>query len=141
MAGEPEDNNHDARIRVAEIVTRGDVISRNVQVVSKWLAVCVVAYFVFKSVEILAISLNGKVTIADIRFEAITRWFSNSNTTCTLSAILGVAGIFYGRIQSNLKKDAIERLHPYQEKYENLIDRERSSSLLTKRGDTRPEDK
>ena len=58
-----------------------------------------------------------------------------------LGLIFGLMGIAYGRGQSNLRRDVIERFHPYQEKLEKGLDERRSSSGLTSRGDTRPEDK
>lgn len=80
----------------------------------------------------------GTITIADLnaslKFETLSSW------TCPLLIVFGVGGIFYGRRQAKLRKDTVERLHPYQEKYEKSIDPNRSSSRLTPRGETRPED-
>jgi hypothetical protein len=57
-----------------------------------------------------------------------------------LGLIFGVAGISYGRAESKARRDIIERLHPYQEGWEKEQDPNRTTSKLTKRGDTRPED-
>ena len=140
MTDEPIDNDNKAKIRVAEIVTKGDVINRTVQTLAKYGAAVGIAYFFYKAVEVSVISLNGKTTTADVRFEAIIDWVSDPNSTSVISALFGIAGIIYGRLQFNLKKDVVERFHQYQEKYETLVDPGRTSSRLTKRGETRPED-
>lgn len=57
-----------------------------------------------------------------------------------LGLIFGIAGISYGKAQSNARRDIIERLHPYQEEWEKQQDPKRTTSTLTRRGDTRPED-
>ena len=54
--------------------------------------------------------------------------------------VFGFGGITYGRLQSKAKKDAIELYHPRVKKLEEALDPKRSSSELTKRGNTRPED-
>jgi len=57
-----------------------------------------------------------------------------------LGLIFGIAGISYGRAESRARRDIIERMHPYQEAWEKEHDPKRTTSKLTKRGDTRPED-
>ena len=57
-----------------------------------------------------------------------------------LLAALGGGGVLYGRAQHKLRRDDIEFMQPYKDKYEKLLDEKRSSSRLTNRGDTRPED-
>lgn len=89
------------------------------------------------------IATAGTTTIANLSaslkvetiFETITTW------TWPLLIVFGAGGIAYGRREAKLKKDAIERLHPYQEKYEKLVDPNRTSSRLTSRGETHPEDR
>lgn len=84
------------------------------------------------------IAAAGTTTIADlnaaIKFETISSW------TSPLLIVFGIGGIIYGRCQARLRRDTVQRLHPYQEKYEQLVDSTRTSSRLTSRGETRPED-
>ena len=42
--------------------------------------------------------------------------------------------------ESKSRRDIIERFHPYQDAWERDKDENRTTSKLTKRGDTRPED-
>lgn len=55
-------------------------------------------------------------------------------------ALFGVSGVTYGRRQGKLRRDDIERLHPYLEREQKRKDPKRSSSSLTQRGDTHPKD-
>lgn len=85
------------------------------------------------------IAAAGTTTVADltaaIKLETVSSW------TSPLLLIFGVGGIFYGRLQARLRQDAIQRLHPYQEKHEQSVDQNRTSSRLTNRGETHPEDR
>lgn len=58
-----------------------------------------------------------------------------------LCIIFGIAGIMYGIKQSKLRKDTIERLQGSNKALELKVDPGRSSSKLTKRGETREGDK
>lgn len=53
---------------------------------------------------------------------------------------LALVAISYGRAQARLRRDVIERMHPYQEAFEKQRDPGRTSSRLTRTGETRPED-
>lgn len=81
----------------------------------------------------------GTITVADLR--AAVSFDSVSSSAPWLLVIFGVGGIAYGRRQAKLRQDTIQRLHPYQEKHEKSIDPNRTSSSLTSRGETRPEDR
>jgi len=104
----------------------------------RWLGYCFIAVMVFFSIRVLA----GKVTIADIKFiaEGIYECDGISTTTVISAILFGISGIMFGLRQRKLRCDTIERLHPYQLKWEKHMDNNRTSSTLTKRGDTRPED-
>lgn len=60
--------------------------------------------------------------------------------TLALTLIFGFAGIAYGRNEARLRRQVIERFHRYQLAEEKALDARRSSSRLTARGETRPED-
>ncbi len=97
------------------------------------------AAFGFWCVKEAWVLAAGTTTIADLsaslRFETISEW------TWPLLVAFGFGGIAYGRRQAKLRRDAVERLHPYQEQHEKSIDPNRTSSRLTSRGETRPEDR
>lgn len=57
-----------------------------------------------------------------------------------LSILFGVGGLLYGRAQSKLRKDIVEKYHPEVVRKESYFDSNRTSSDLTARGETRPED-
>lgn len=143
----------------------GDNLSKILEALFKWAGLAAIAFFAYLAIEHLA----GKETRADISVNAkATATYGNSsepeksdnapeisgkeeendsacsNTThflfVGLAIIFGVAGIVYGRRESKLRKDTVERLQDRNCRLEREIDPKRSSSQLTPRGDTRPED-
>jgi len=114
-----------------------------------------IAYFTYLSIDTLA----GRNTTADIKVKAegalslnpeqskskVTKEASKAVPTkyiaaFSLAILFGIGGIVYGRKQATLRKDVIERYHPPIQEAEKIIDSKRSSSQLTYRGNTRPED-
>ncbi len=57
-----------------------------------------------------------------------------------LSLTVGVSGLVYGLYQRHLRRETIERTQGRIRELEKAVDNKRSSSRLTVRGDTRPED-
>lgn len=121
-------------LKIRKIELKWTFFGKLVDSVLKWGSGVAVAWFVTEA----WVRTAGTITIADLsasfKFETITSW------TWSLLVFVVIGSVAYGRRQKKLKEDAIERLHPYQEKYEKLIDPNRTSSRLTKRGDTHPED-
>lgn len=119
-----------------------------------WGAILGITYFTYLSID----SLSGKTTQANIDIKATGSLALNEKqkpkkavtvtdeiltlhkTVLTLALIFGVGGIAYARKQAKLRKDVIERYHPLIQEAEKIIDNKRSTSQLTHRGDTRPED-
>lgn len=114
-----------------------------------------IAYCTYLSIDTLA----GKTTAADIKVKAegalsLNPGQSKSKTTkevskalpteyiaaLSLAIMFGIGGTVYGRKQAKLRKDVIERYHTLIQEAEKIIDPKRSTSQLTYRGDTRPED-
>ena len=97
-------------------------------------------------------SLAGKKTDADIKLKADASLSLSGNDGKTdegfspyflpglFGLIFGILGIVYGRKQERLRKDVIEKFQGYKKDQELLIDPRRSSSRITKRGETRPDD-
>lgn len=109
------------------------------------------AYFAYLSID----SLSGKSTQADISINAsaeatVSRGDSpsphsgpdNAVAHITVAGALTVAvlAIIYGRWQARLRRQVIEQFHPYQVQHEGKVDPRRTTSGLTKSGQTRPED-
>jgi hypothetical protein len=72
--------------------------------------------------------------------EAIPFSLGSTELTVSLALLFGIAGIGYGRREARLRRQVIERFHPYQLAEERSADARRSSSRLTPTGETRPED-
>lgn len=102
----------------------------------KWLALAFISYMAFRMVDTLAGRRTEATLNASIDWPCGPEWWMIG-----LACLFGVGGILYGRYQRRLRGDTIERMHDFQKKWETSIDPNRSSSNLTARGDTRPEDR
>lgn len=127
------ENNVDTELEIRRIETITDMVTSVSSHLFRFLIVAVVAYFGYKSID----SLAGEITDANF----IVGLFSDkyfANVVCILAA---VSGILYGRKQSKLRKDVVERYHEYMKNEEEAVDRNRSSSHMDARGEKRLEDK
>jgi len=130
-------------MRVGLEIHRTDAQVRKVQAMAPWVGSVLIAFFMWLSIHDLA----GHITIADISIlaKAVTgkegMSLSPAWYVVAASVLFGVVGINLARKERKGRKDAIERLHPYQEMWESLQSPSRTSSKLTPRGDTRPEDR
>jgi hypothetical protein len=95
--------------------------------------------------------LAGKVTVANMSAkveseslkEAIIELVQKETgwvTACFMLALLAIAGLVYGKRQERLREDTVERLADFRRLFEESLDNKRSSSKITPRGLTRPED-
>jgi hypothetical protein len=109
-----------------------DVLSTSLQAAIKWGALVCIAYLASKSIGILA----GKVTLADIGIG----FLANVKLSQGISYIACIGGVAYGLRERKLRRDAIQHLSGRKRDLERMIDHQRSSSGLTPRGTTRPED-
>lgn len=98
----------------------------------RWGALWGISYNAYLSIE----SLSGKYTLADIG----VNFLSQMDVSITLAWGAGLMAVVYGLKQRKLRKDTIERMQLRVHQLETKIDPNRSSSNLTSRGDTRPED-
>lgn len=99
----------------------------------KWAGLVAIAYFAFHAIETLA----GQRTTADIG----VNFLADLKLGCALAGGLGLSGVAYGLGQRRLRRDTIARLQDRNRALEARIDPERSGSALTRRGETRPEDR
>jgi len=127
----------DADIAIHKI----DARVRIVQAVIPWIGGSIIAGFCAYSIQTLA----GKLTTANISLmaeagitgkESCPAWY-----VVAVFALIALLSVIFAFKQRKLRKDTIERLHPYQTFWEQQYDPLRASSLLTARGDTRKEDK
>jgi len=98
----------------------------------RWSGVVLVAYWIFRSIEVLA----AKHTEASI----VIDFLGKIEISMVFSLSVGILGVLYGLRQRKLLKDTAERLQSRIQMLELKLDINRSSSSLTSRGDSRPED-
>jgi hypothetical protein len=99
----------------------------------RWGAIFGISRYAYLAIAALA----GKTTLADVGID----FLGKVELSVTLAWLLGVAGCGYGWRQRKLRRDSIERLQRRIQGLERHIDQTRSSSKLTPRGDSRPEDR
>lgn len=95
-------------------------------------AFVVVAYFIYRTVFALA----GKYTFADIGLRVL----GELRISETFAWGAGATGVFYGLRQRKLRRDKTDYLQGRIRKLETDLDPGRSSSRLTTRGTTNPQD-
>ena len=98
----------------------------------KWGVILGIARYGYLSVEALA----GQTTLADIGID----FLGKVEVTVALAWSFGGAGCIYGWYQRKLRRDTVQRLQKRIQYLESNMDKMRSSSKLTARGDSRPED-
>jgi hypothetical protein len=109
-----------------------DAVVSVVGLVLKFAAVVMCVRYGYLSV----VALAGKSTFADVGF----RILGNLKISEGISYIFGAGGILYGVGQRRLRRRNIERIVPLKNKLEKILDPNRTSSSLTSKGTTRPED-
>lgn len=120
-----------------------DNISKIISPAIKWTGLGFMAY----QATIAIGYLSGKTTDATIDLKASA--FFNPDNACenwpywiaALSVVLCTAAISYGINQRTLRKNTIENLASFKEKYEKMIDPNRSTSGLLGDGSTHPNDR
>lgn len=103
------------------------------QTAIKYGALVWICYYGYQAVAVLA----GKHTLADIGLN----FLANVKVSVALSWAVAVGGFVYGKNQNRLRKNSVERLQGRVKELELKIDPHRTSSSLTVRGETRPEDR
>lgn len=119
-----------------------DNVSKLITPSIKWGGLALIAKYASNAIS----NLSGKITAASIDLKASAAL--NPDDACdnwpywiaALSAIICVASVSYGWNQRTLRKQTIEHLFPYKEKYERLFDQNRTSSGLLNDGSTNPTD-
>ena len=121
-------------VRVHRVDTIGKTVGKIVPVVVKY---AVLALCVMEIADVL-IHWTGEHTRADVNVAMDVPGLCAS--AIVLAGTFGFLGIVYGRKQAKLRRNTISRLNRRLEKEEAEIDPQRSSSGLTRSGDTPSED-
>lgn len=100
--------------------------------IAKYACILGSVYFVYRSVAALA----GKQTFASVGLSIL----GNIKVSEGIYIVLTSGGIIFGVGQMQLRRRNIERLTKHSIALEKQLDPKRTSSGLTKRGTTRPED-
>lgn len=98
----------------------------------RWTGLVLFARYLYMS----AAALAGKTTEASFLVELL----ANQGVVDIVMGFVGCGGVLYGYKQRKLRRDVVERIQARNKKLEQLIDAGRTTSSLTTRGETRPED-
>ena len=123
----------EAELRVMRRQRNGGAVGSVANNLIRWAGVVAIAGFAYLSID----SLAGETTSADIGIRII----GNIKLSEVFAFLFGGGGVAYGLRQRTLRKSTIERLQERIKKLEEKKDPERSSSGLTPKGDTHPNDK
>lgn len=133
----------ETELRLLKASCLWDNVSKVIAPNIKWAALALIAKFASDAIG----ELSGKITAASIDLNASAA-LNPSDAGCdnwpywiaALSAITCAFSVSYGWNQRVLRKQTIEHLSPYKQKYEQIIDSSRTSSGLLHDGSTNPTD-
>jgi hypothetical protein len=125
----PSNAELDANVRIRRI----DGIVSTVQYAIMWFSLVGISALFYLSTK----SLAGQHTFADIGIKIIGDFKISEG----LSYLFGAGGLGYGIRERKLRRETIERLSKRNGELEKLVDQGRTSSHLTTRGTTNPEDR
>lgn len=115
---------------------RWETLDSAVARLSKWGPFCIISYFVYLSISALA----GKATLAQFGFWIFADLKATKVFSHVVTSLFGLGGVTFGYRERKLRQKNIERMSAQLSEYEINFDPQRSSSRLTKKGSTRPED-
>ncbi|MCZ4315143.1 hypothetical protein O4H66_17185 [Comamonadaceae bacterium G21597-S1] len=103
----------------------------------RWLIAAGAIALVSHDLQVVVRALAGKTTDANIMLS----FLSSVDVNIWLAWGLAASGIVYGKYQRDLRRKVIADTHDHVVTLERQIERRRTSSQLTKLGDTNPGDK
>ncbi len=109
-----------------------DLLGQVFSLAIPWGSLVLIAYLMSGSIS----SLAGKHTFAEIGI----KFLADINIAEAVAYALCGGGVFYGIKQRNLRRDTIQRLSGRIQILETQKDQNRTTSGITQRGTTRPED-
>jgi hypothetical protein len=110
-----------------------EILDTAIRLIIPWGSLALIAFWVHGDV----IALAGKQTLANIGLS----FLGDIRVSDAVAYIFGAAGAGYGIAERTVRRRTIARLAEENTTLERLVHPERSTSHLTKRGTTRPEDK
>jgi hypothetical protein len=110
-----------------------DIVDTAIRLLIPWGSLALIAFWVHGDV----IALAGRQTLANIGLSV----FGDIRVSDAVAYIFGAAGAGYGIAERTVRRRTIARLAGENIALEQLVHPERSTSHLTKRGTTSPEDK
>jgi len=122
----------EAEIKLLKKYNFAEAISGVLQTIARWTGGVLIAYFGYRTVQALA----GQVTLADIGL----RFLADVKVSEAVAWLFGGSGLVLAARQRKLRRDTVERLEGRIRELEKASDPRRTSSRLTPRGETRPED-
>jgi hypothetical protein len=122
-----------ADLRALRRFRRADGTASVVRVLSKWVPLAIIARYAYLAIAALA----GQDTKAELLLSVLTE----AELKVSLAWAIGGVGVLYGLVQRELRRQVIARYAPYLSQAELALDPARSSSDLTPRGDTPPDDR
>lgn len=131
MADAQQDADEQPR-EIPEKFSRAEAVASVFRAAFKWGGLVAIAFFF--SVE----SLAGQTTVADLGLTI--RAFASVRLSEILAWAVATSGVGYGLSQRGLRRRTIERLEGRIHLLEKGVDPDRTSSGLTPRGETHPED-
>lgn len=123
----------EVELRTLKAAKRSDGVVALGTTATKWIGLGVIAHYAYLSIDALA----GKETSALINLGVL----GNVEVSLGLSITVTAISVAYALQQRKLRRDTVERLQLRITEFEKQIDPKRSSSQLTTRGETRPEDR
>ena len=128
--GQPSKDELHAQVEIHRIQARAAVITTLI----RWAGVVALGFWGFKSIDVLA----GRATLAAIG--VTLKAFGKVYISEAVAWLFGMGGVGYGLVQRRLRRSVIARLSPAVRDREKAIDPKRTSSQLTERGQTKPQD-
>ena len=122
----------EAELRLIKGVRRSEAYVVLGQSLIKYGGFLWMSYYAYLSL----VALAGQRTFTNIVIDVL----GSTGVSVALGWFIGLVGVLYGLKQRSLRKDVVERLSGRIKELERKQDSRRSSSRLTERGDTRPED-
>ena len=119
-----------AKIELRAKISRNESIASVANNIVRWLGVGFLGY----CMVLISREVAGQTTVAIVDFVA------RLHASEAVAAIFGLSGIGYGMRQRKLRRDTVERLSKRIADSEAVIDPQRTSSRLSSRGETPPED-
>jgi hypothetical protein len=133
MASPSPTSQHQLEINERLSLKRIDSVVSVVRELCKYTTIVLCFRYLYLAVAILA----GKSTFADVGF----RILGNIKLSDGICYLLGGGGVIYGVGQRQLRRKNVGRLSREKNELERILDPNRTSSNLTGRGTTRPEDR